>query len=66
MKDFLVEVISLFDLVVDDRWDMCLVGELIQGGWLERAGHRIRVAEHAWPVVDALARKFLEGAPPER
>ena len=45
---------------------MCLVGELIQGGWLERAGHRIRVAEHAWPVVNALARKFLEGAPPER
>ena len=65
-KDPSVEVTSSLDPVADDRWDMRLAGELIQGGWLERAGHRIRVAEHAWPVVDALARKFLEGAPPER
>lgn len=36
-----------------------VVGELLQQGFLERAGPRLRLTQRGWPVADAVARRFL-------
>jgi len=36
-----------------------VVGELLQQGFLERAGQRLRLTRRGWPVADAVARRFL-------
>lgn len=40
-------------------WLAC-AEELESEGWLVRSGTRWRVADHAWPLVDAIARRFLD------
>lgn len=36
-----------------------LAEKLEAAGWLERDGFRWRLSDHAWPLADAIARRFL-------